>query len=98
MIPFSGDFPVRVTVTDRPKTARAKYSGALNRSAKLARIGAKKVRQSAVKVPPMPEAIVAMPMALPAIPFCAKGYPSNTVAAAAGVPGVLIRMEAIPPP
>ena len=34
MIPFSGDLPVRVTVTDSPKTARAKYSGALNRRAK----------------------------------------------------------------
>ncbi len=98
MMPFSGDLPVRVTVTESPKTARAKYSGALNRRAKLARIGAKKVRQRAVKVPPIPEAIVAMPMALPAMPFWARGYPSNTVAAAAGVPGVLIRMEAMPPP
>ena len=98
MRPFRGDRPARVTTTESPKTARAKYSGALNRRAKLARIGAKKVRQRAVKVPPMPEATVAMPIALPANPFWAMGYPSKTVAAAAGVPGVLIRMEAIPPP
>src|SRR4030042_928538 len=84
--------------SDRPNEANAKYSGAEKRRAKLARIGAKKAKHSAVKVPPTPEEIVAMPMALPASPFCAMGYPSKTVAAAAGVPGVLIRIEAMPPP
>ena len=96
--PFKGDRPASETTTERPNTAKAKYSGALNRRAKLARIGAKKVRQRAVNVPPIPEAIVAMPIAFPAIPFWASGYPSKMVATAAGVPGVLIRMEAIPPP
>ena len=64
----------------------------------MARIGAKKVRHKAVKVPPIPEATVAIPMALPANPFWAMGYPSKVVATAAGVPGVLIRIEAMPPP
>ena len=41
---------------------------------------------------------VAIPKALPASPFCAKGYPSKQVAAAAGVPGVLINTAVIAPP
>jgi hypothetical protein len=44
--PLNGDLPARVTVTESPKTARAKYSGALKRRANLAKIGAKKVRKS----------------------------------------------------
>ena len=38
------------------------------------------------------------PSAFPACPFRAIGYPSSTVAAAAGVPGTLSRMAAIEPP
>ena len=41
---------------------------------------------------------VAIPRALPASPFCASGYPSKHVAAAAGVPGVLIKTAVIAPP
>ena len=41
---------------------------------------------------------VAIPKALPASPFCARGYPSKQVAAAAGVPGVLIKIAVIAPP
>ena len=40
----------------------------------------------------------AMAMARPASPRFAIGYPSMTVAAAAGVPGVLIRMAEMAPP
>ena len=35
--------------------------------------------------------------ALPASPFCASGYPSKVVAAAADVPGVLIKIAVIDP-
>ena len=70
---MTGDRPDRVIVTARPKTARAKYSGAEKRKAKLARMGAKNARQRAVNVPPIPEEIVAIPMAFPASPCCAIG-------------------------
>ena len=39
----------------------------------------------------------AIPRALPASPFCANGYPSKVVAAAAEVPGVLIKIAVIDP-
>ena len=48
--------------------------------------------------PPQNEATVDIPIALPPIPFWDSGYPSNRVAAADGVPGVLIRMPDMDPP
>ena len=43
---------------------------------------------------PMAEAVVVSPMARPPSPLQARGYPSRAVAAAAAVPGMLIKMEA----
>ena len=40
------------------------------------------------------DAVVVSPMARPPSPLQARGYPSRAVAAAAAVPGMLIRMEA----
>ena len=48
-------------------------------------------------MPPMVLATTATPSALPASPRCANGNPSKVVAAAAEVPGVLIRMAVIDP-
>ena len=42
-------------------------------------------------------ATTAIPKARPASPRWARGYPSNVVAAAADVPGVLIRIAVIEP-
>ena len=82
----------------KPKIANAKYSGWPNSYASWARIGAKKTRIITLKIPPTVLETVAIPKALPASPFWAKGYPSKQVAAAAGVPGVLIRTAVIAPP
>ena len=46
-------------------------------------------------MPPTVLDITAIPRARPASPFCASGYPSNVVAAAADVPGVLINIAVI---
>ncbi|MPN40382.1 hypothetical protein SDC9_187918 [bioreactor metagenome] len=42
---------------------------------------------------PMEEAVVVSPSAFPPSPRIAIGYPSNAVAAAEGVPGILSRIE-----
>ena len=49
------------------------------------------------KTPPIVLDTTATPSARPASPFCAKGYPSNVVAAEAEVPGVLIKIAVIEP-
>ena len=48
-------------------------------------------------MPPKVEAITAIPNARPASPRWANGKPSKVVAAAAEVPGVLIRIAVIEP-
>ena len=48
-------------------------------------------------MPPKVEAITAIPNARPASPRWASGKPSKVVAAAAEVPGVLIRIAVIQP-
>ena len=49
------------------------------------------------KMPPIALETTATPSARPASPFCARGKPSKVVAAAAEVPGVLIKMAVIEP-
>ena len=49
------------------------------------------------KMPPIVLETTAIPNARPASPRWASGYPSNVVAAAAEVPGVLIKMAVIEP-
>ena len=63
-----------------------------------AKAGAAKIRTASEKMPPNSEAKVAQPMARSALPARAIGYPSSTVAADCGVPGVLIRIAEIEPP
>jgi hypothetical protein len=81
-----------------PKKAKAKVSGALNFRAMLARVGAIKISIMPLIMPPPKEATVEIPKALPDSPLRVKGYPSKTVAAADGVPGVLIRIAVMEPP
>ena len=51
-----------------------------------------------LKMPPMPAATVAVPIARLALLFLASRWPSNTVAAAEGVPGTPIRIAEMAPP
>ena len=60
--------------------------------------GLKKVMVKAPIRPPQKDANNAIERALPASPRCPMGYPSRMVAAAAGVPGVLISIAAMEPP
>jgi hypothetical protein len=61
-------------------------------------LGAKNIKQNVEMIPPLVEAMVATPIAFPASPFWERGYPSRTVAAAEGVPGVEIRIADMDPP
>jgi hypothetical protein len=82
----------------RPKIMSAKYSEGPNFKAIFASWGARKIRQRVEIIPPAVEATRATPRALPAWPFWVRGYPSNKVAAAEGVPGVDISTAAMEPP
>ncbi len=82
----------------RPKTATAKYSGALKDMAARASSGATETRASALKMPPMKEAMVAISRALRDSPRAVRAGPSSMVAAAETVPGVPTRMAVMQPP
>jgi len=96
--PFKIDFPETVIMMPRPKKAKAKNSGGPNFKAILAICGEQKVIIKALINPPKKDAMVAMPIAFPANPFLPITYPSNTVAAAEGVPGIPIKIAEIDPP
>jgi hypothetical protein len=89
--------PLILAMMVSPKNASAKYSGDRNASATLAISGASSVRRTTLVAPPTNDATVAIPMALPAWPCFASGKPSNTVAAALGVPGVRMSIAGIDP-
>ena len=80
-----------------PRNATPVYSWAPNCRAKPARTGAAKTRTSTPKNPPSAEDRVAYPIARPASPLRAIRYPSNPVAMAEGVPGMLTRMAEMEP-
>src|SRR5699024_9677108 len=96
--PFNGESAETLEMIRKPNIVNAKNSGAPNCKAILANKGEKKVRVRTLNKPPNVEATTTVLIALPTSPFCAKGYPSKTVAAAAGVPGIRIRIEATEPP
>ena len=75
-------------MTDKPKIASVKNSAGPNFSAIFEMSGDKNVMTSAPMIPPLKEENKAIVNARPGSPFCPIGYPSSTVAAAAGVPGV----------
>ena len=90
--------PLTEAITDSPNTARAKYSGAPKWMAILLICGAKNRRHNALTSPPKVDAARAMSRAFLVFPFFDRGYPSSRVAAAAFVPGVLIRIAVMEPP
>ena len=79
-------------------TISAKTSIEPKRTATRASCGAAAISSAQERSPPSTEAEVAQPSASPARPARAMGKPSSVVAAACGVPGVLMRMAEIEPP
>ena len=96
--PFKSDLPEMLAIMLMPKKASANVSGALNFRAMFARIGEMTISKRPLIMPPPKEATVEIPKALPDSPLFVKGYPSKMVAAAEGVPGVLIRIAVMEPP
>src|SRR5699024_11805705 len=74
------------------------YSGGPNITATAAMTLDNNIKHKVPKVYPMVEESNAIFIAFLPFPCCAKGYPSNVVAKAAGVPGVLSIMAEIDPP
>jgi hypothetical protein len=60
--------------------------------------GERKIMTRMLKMVPTKEAMSPVPMARPPLPCFARGKPSRQVAAAEGVPGMLIMMAALRPP
>ena len=98
MIPFNRLSPLTEAITESPKIASAKYSGAPKFIAIFPIWGAKNNSQHALISPPTVDAVSAVLSAFPGNPFRQQGYPSKSVAAAAFVPGVLIKIALIEPP
>ena len=90
--PFHTEFPVRELMHKRENPVNRVYSGGPKFKAILARNPAAKINITSLKVSPNTDEYKAIFIALTPLPFCASGYPSSTVAAAAGVPGVLIKI------
>lgn len=83
MIPFNRLSPLTEAITESPKIASAKYSGAPKFIAIFPICGAKNNSQHALIRPPTVEAVKAVLRAFPGKPFRQQGYPSKSVAAAA---------------
>ncbi|MPM66177.1 hypothetical protein SDC9_113084 [bioreactor metagenome] len=98
MIPLSIFFPLTPAIIEIPKTARVKYSAGPKNRVTFAIGGAANSRTIALTTPPKTEAYRATIKADFARPFFARAYPSITVAAAFGVPGVFMSIAEIDPP
>ena len=82
----------------KPRKHTANCSEELNFSASFIRGWVSANMMIAEARPPSAEQIREMDRALPASPLCTMGYPSRTVAALEGVPGILNRIAVILPP
>ena len=97
MQPFNKAPSAREATMVKPKKPRAKYSGALKSSAKLASCGATVVKTKQENTPPIKDAQVVISRAFRDCPFSVSLGPSSMVAAAAAVPGVLTKIAVILP-
>ena len=95
---FSAFSPPMLAMVDRPRTAREKYSAGQNFSAILARGPENSISTIIPTAPPTTDETRDTPSASPALPFLDKGYPSNAVTTADGVPGVFMVTAVIEPP
>jgi hypothetical protein len=87
-----------VEISVNPNKANQKYSVGPNINETLASGGAKRARHITPIIPPTNEDIQLIDIARSPSPFFANGYPSNVVATAEGVPGVLIKIADHDPP
>ncbi|KAF5033981.1 hypothetical protein DSECCO2_601000 [anaerobic digester metagenome] len=83
---------------DRLNTAIRNDSAGPNFSTRRVTSGATVNNSTAPTIPPIKDDIVDRPSAISPLPCWAIGYPSNTVAPLAGVPGVLSKMAEMEPP
>ena len=88
----------KVEIKVKPNNASQKYSVGPNFNETLASGGAKRARHITPIIPPTNEDMQLIDIAKSPSPFFANGYPSNVVATAEGVPGVLIRIADHDPP
>ena len=95
---FKADFPPNRVMALNVRTMTAAVSGGPNFKANSAMIGAKKVSKITPIIAPTPCDRKDKTRAFPALPLLAIGYPSKVTATAQGSPGMLKRMEQIPPP
>ena len=87
-----------VEINVRPKIANQKYSVGPNFREMLAKGGANNARHITPTIPPTNDDIQLIDIAKSPLPLFAIGYPSNVVATADGVPGVLIKIADHEPP
>ena len=87
-----------VEIKVRPKIANQKYSVGPNFNETLANGGANNAKHITPTNPPINDDIQLIDIAKSPFPFLAIGYPSNVVATAEGVPGVLINIADQEPP
>ena len=88
----------KVEIKVRPKIANQKYSVGPNFREMLAKGGANNARHITPTIPPTNDDIQLIDIAKSPLPLLAIGYPSNVVATAEGVPGVLIKIADHEPP
>ena len=69
--PLMIDLCPKLQMRVKPRSTRAKSSGAPNRRANLAIAGAINTRHPKLNIPPKNDEITAVPMASPALPFFA---------------------------
>jgi len=96
--PLSGLPPDTVDAAIRASRMAAKYSAAPNERATRTIAGAMSIKARIPSDPPQNELNAAVNNAVPAFPCLAKGWPSRTVMALPGVPGMLRRIDVIEPP
>ena len=96
--PLSTLLAVREAIIVRPNRAIINRSWGPNWNANRARGGARNSSAMTLRMPPQKEEIADSTNASCGFPFSVIAYPSIAVAAAALVPGVLIKMAEMEPP
>ena len=88
----------KLATTLSPNKPTAQYSAGPKLSATRAIRSARSMSSTQEMMPPAKEAMAAMDSASEALPCIASGFPSRSVAAEEGVPGVRIRIAEMEPP
>ncbi len=96
--PLANDEPARLATTVSENITSIAYSGGPIFRAIRAMGMAENNSTRSLKLSPITEAVSAVVKAFFGFPWSVNGYPSNVVAAASGVPGVLRRIADMDPP